>query len=175
VVNWVSYHVPFFLSACGACCYIYFHCSYLYNYYNYSRTVCIKCILRFSKISLLCRGDRGETESDFMDKSNVLCRSRKLGICCLWDSVTSLTNPFCLSYFECLYSFNLQWTVEIYAKMVCTWTVLFERILGNLKCKSDSTKSEKERALESANLYETFLQECDHEYRNHDNPWKRTS
>jgi len=23
--------------------YIYFHCSYLYNYYNYSRTLCIKC------------------------------------------------------------------------------------------------------------------------------------
>jgi len=23
--------------------YIYFHCSYLYNYYNYTRTLCIKC------------------------------------------------------------------------------------------------------------------------------------
>jgi hypothetical protein len=23
--------------------YRYFHCSYLYNYYNYSRTLCIKC------------------------------------------------------------------------------------------------------------------------------------
>jgi hypothetical protein len=22
---------------------IYFHCSYMYNYYNYSRTLCIKC------------------------------------------------------------------------------------------------------------------------------------
>ncbi len=25
------------------CCYIYFHCSYLYNNYSYSRTLCIKC------------------------------------------------------------------------------------------------------------------------------------
>ncbi len=25
------------------CCYIYFYWSYLYNYYNYSRTLCIKC------------------------------------------------------------------------------------------------------------------------------------
>jgi hypothetical protein len=25
------------------CCYIYFHCSYLYNCNNYSRTLCIKC------------------------------------------------------------------------------------------------------------------------------------
>jgi hypothetical protein len=25
------------------CCYIYFHCSYRYNYYNYTRTLCIKC------------------------------------------------------------------------------------------------------------------------------------
>jgi hypothetical protein len=24
-------------------CYMYFHCSYLYNYYNYSRTLCSKC------------------------------------------------------------------------------------------------------------------------------------
>jgi hypothetical protein len=24
-------------------CYIYFHCSYLYNYYNYSRTLCNMC------------------------------------------------------------------------------------------------------------------------------------
>jgi len=44
-------------------CYIYFHCSYLYNYYNYSRTFCIKCefqyfILRFNKISLLFRYHR---------------------------------------------------------------------------------------------------------------------
>jgi hypothetical protein len=47
------------------CCYIDFHCSYLYNYYNSSRPLCIKCwdsafrtkfqhfILRFNKISLL--------------------------------------------------------------------------------------------------------------------------
>ncbi len=25
------------------CCYIHFHCSYLYSYYNSSRTLCIKC------------------------------------------------------------------------------------------------------------------------------------
>jgi hypothetical protein len=50
------------------CCYIDFHCSYLYNYYNSSRTLCIKCwdsaafriefqhfILRSNKISLLLR------------------------------------------------------------------------------------------------------------------------
>ncbi len=47
------------------CCYIDFHCSYLYSYYNSSRTLCIKCwdsafrteikhfIPRFNKISLL--------------------------------------------------------------------------------------------------------------------------
>jgi hypothetical protein len=48
------------------CCYIDFHCSYRYSYYNSSRTLCMKCwdsafrtefehfILRFNKISLLC-------------------------------------------------------------------------------------------------------------------------
>jgi len=25
------------------CCCIYFHCCYVYNYYSYSRTLCIKC------------------------------------------------------------------------------------------------------------------------------------
>jgi hypothetical protein len=25
------------------CCNIYFHCSYMYNYYNYFRILCIKC------------------------------------------------------------------------------------------------------------------------------------
>jgi hypothetical protein len=25
------------------CCYIYFHCSYLYSYYDSSRTLCIQC------------------------------------------------------------------------------------------------------------------------------------
>jgi hypothetical protein len=36
----------FFLSPSIHCWYIYFHCSYLYNYYNYySRTLCIKCWL----------------------------------------------------------------------------------------------------------------------------------
>ncbi len=43
-------------------CYLYFHCSYLYNYYNYSRTYLVQQILsfsilivRFNIISLLCR------------------------------------------------------------------------------------------------------------------------
>jgi hypothetical protein len=78
------------------CCYIYFHCSNnCYNYsrtnncYNYSRTLCIKYwvshfILRFNKISFLCGyqwkrgwGSKeeeigGETEGDFIDKSDIL-------------------------------------------------------------------------------------------------------
>jgi hypothetical protein len=48
------------------CCYIDFQCSFLYSYYNSSRTLCIKCwdsafrtdlydfILRFNKISFIC-------------------------------------------------------------------------------------------------------------------------
>jgi len=52
VVNWVSSCVSFFLRA-SSCCYIYFHCSYLYNYYNYSLTLCTNAefqhfILRFN-------------------------------------------------------------------------------------------------------------------------------
>ncbi len=51
--------VPFFLPERLHCCYIYFHCSYLYSYYSSFRTLCIQwwdseCfVLRFSKISLL--------------------------------------------------------------------------------------------------------------------------
>jgi hypothetical protein len=53
------------------CCYIYFHHSYLYNNYNYSRTLNAEfqhLILSFNKISLLCReGIGGERERDFRD------------------------------------------------------------------------------------------------------------
>jgi hypothetical protein len=57
----------FFFPESLHCCYIDFHCSYLYSYYNSSRILCIKCwdsafrtefqhfILRFNKISLLYR------------------------------------------------------------------------------------------------------------------------
>jgi len=41
-VNWVSSYLSFFHERLHWC-YIYFHCSYLYNYYNYSQTLCIKC------------------------------------------------------------------------------------------------------------------------------------
>jgi hypothetical protein len=34
--------LPFFFLNVSTCCYIYFHCSYLYNNYNYSRTLCLK-------------------------------------------------------------------------------------------------------------------------------------
>jgi hypothetical protein len=54
------------------CCYTYFHCSYLYNYYNYSRTLCIKCwafrtelqhfILTFNKNVLTYFADTIERE-----------------------------------------------------------------------------------------------------------------
>ncbi len=40
----LSFILCFLFPECLHCCYIeYFHCSYLYNYYNYSRTFCIKC------------------------------------------------------------------------------------------------------------------------------------
>jgi hypothetical protein len=51
VVNWVSSCLSFFLSSSTDCCYIYFRCSYLYNYYNYSR------LLSFA--DTIERGDRG--------------------------------------------------------------------------------------------------------------------
>ncbi len=61
---WVSSWLSFFPERLH-CCYIVFHCSYLYSCYNSSLTLCIKCwisafrtefqhfILRFNKISLL--------------------------------------------------------------------------------------------------------------------------
>jgi len=42
VINWFSSCLSFFQSRLP-CSYIYFHHSYLHNYYNYSRTLCIKC------------------------------------------------------------------------------------------------------------------------------------
>ncbi len=70
------------------CCYIYFQCSYLYNYYNKSRTLCIKCtttivnlkpcalnaefqhfILRFT--IPLKRGDRGSKEAQRQGEDRV--------------------------------------------------------------------------------------------------------
>jgi hypothetical protein len=63
-------------------------CCYLYNYYNYSRTLCIKCRgsafqLRFNNISLLCgyhskEGIGGEREGDFMDNFTLLLHSGDL-------------------------------------------------------------------------------------------------
>jgi hypothetical protein len=32
-----------FLTTSTAVTYIFTHCSYMYNYYNYSRTLCIEC------------------------------------------------------------------------------------------------------------------------------------
>jgi len=65
--GFMSFTLSFFFFLSASHCYdIDFHCSYLYNYYNSSRTLCIKCwdsafrtefehfILRFNKISLLC-------------------------------------------------------------------------------------------------------------------------
>jgi hypothetical protein len=43
------------------CCYIYFHCSYLYNYYSYSRTLCIKCISYPDQIKFPYFADTTET------------------------------------------------------------------------------------------------------------------
>jgi hypothetical protein len=40
------------------CCYIYFYCSYLYNYYNHSRTLCIKLIKFHYFADAPERGDR---------------------------------------------------------------------------------------------------------------------
>jgi hypothetical protein len=75
------------------CCYIYFHCSYLYNYDSYSRTLCIKC-LSFSisywdliKIpyfaDTLKRGDRAwkqaQRQGDFTDNSIVTVVSLERG------------------------------------------------------------------------------------------------
>ncbi len=42
VVNWVSFYLFLFHEHLWYC-YMYFHCSYLYNYYDYSQTLCIKC------------------------------------------------------------------------------------------------------------------------------------
>jgi hypothetical protein len=61
MVNWVSSYLSFFLSA-STSCYIYFHCSYLDNYYNYSWTLCIKCwdIVKFPYFAAITeRGDSG--------------------------------------------------------------------------------------------------------------------
>ncbi len=53
-------------------CYIYFHCSSLYNYYNYSQTMCIKCwsfsishpdLIKFPYFADTTeRGDRGRKQ-----------------------------------------------------------------------------------------------------------------
>ncbi len=72
-LNFILSCLSFLWSASTAATYIYFQCSYLDNYYNYSRTLCIKYaefqhfILRFNKISLLSgyhhhrkRGQGGE-------------------------------------------------------------------------------------------------------------------
>ncbi len=66
-----------FPSLCLHSCYIYFHCSYLYNYYNYFDPCAFQHFIPIcNKISLLLwvprkegtggesRGDRAETEGD---------------------------------------------------------------------------------------------------------------
>jgi hypothetical protein len=87
-----EFHLSFFFPERLHCCYIDFHCSYLYSYYNSSRTLCIKCwdsafrtefqhfILRFSKIFLLIhmdttkRGVRGWKEAQRQDEHRVNLR-----------------------------------------------------------------------------------------------------
>jgi hypothetical protein len=80
VVNWVSSCLSFFLLSASTAATHIFTWSYLYNYYNYSRTLCIKCwvsvfrtelqrfILWFNKMSFTFadtteRGDRGWKEA----------------------------------------------------------------------------------------------------------------
>jgi hypothetical protein len=69
-----------------SCCYMYFHDTYLYNYYNYFQPCALNVefqhfILRFNKISLLCRyhwkrdrrWKRWWRQGDFKDNSIALC------------------------------------------------------------------------------------------------------
>ncbi len=41
--EYINIQQGFFFPERLHCCYIDFHCSYLYSYYNSSRTLCIKC------------------------------------------------------------------------------------------------------------------------------------
>ncbi len=84
--------LSFFFPEClHCCCYIYFHCSYTYNYYNYMEPCALNAefhhfIPRFNQTSLLCRisltqrGDWGWKEAQ-----------RRQG---------------CYIYFHCSYTYN---------------------------------------------------------------------
>jgi hypothetical protein len=42
-LGFLSFTMPSVFPGRLHCCYIDFHCSYMYSYYNSSRTLCIKC------------------------------------------------------------------------------------------------------------------------------------
>jgi hypothetical protein len=94
-------------------CYVYFHRSYLYNYYNYSLTLCIKyCvsdfILRFNKNFLtlqipLKEGIGGEREGDFSVQSsnyfeNTQALTTLINFMCKRKSCRWVTNPIDLTF-----------------------------------------------------------------------------
>jgi hypothetical protein len=108
MVFWVSPYLSFSLSAPERlhCCYIDFHCSDLYSYYNSSRTLCIKCwdsafrtefqhfILRFPYFTdTTKRGVRRWKTGWRQGEDRVtlrisLMRNFSLNITCIWISQT---------------------------------------------------------------------------------------
>ncbi len=94
---------------CCCCCCIYFHCSYLYNYYNDTRLCALNAeflhsILILNKISLLWgyhwkEGIGGEREGDFMVNFNIFYYLRTIVLkldskCCfIWNSYVVCLNP----------------------------------------------------------------------------------
>jgi len=84
----LSFILSFLFPEHHQCCYIYFHCSYLYNYYYYSRTLCIECWVSYWDLikypyftDTTERGDRGWKEPQRQGEDRVT-----LWITLLWRS-----------------------------------------------------------------------------------------
>jgi hypothetical protein len=87
VVNRVHpiFNPSFLFLECLHYCYKYFHCSYMYRYYNYSRTLCMS-YPNLIKISLFYeyhwfdveRGVRGWVEAQRQGKNKVILDSFKM-------------------------------------------------------------------------------------------------
>ncbi len=80
-------------------CYIYFHCSYLYNYYNYIQTLCIKrWVLVF--------------HTEIHDPSSECLFSKAISKCTDIQKLCISTSWFCFVFLK---------AIELSVKLPCLW------------------------------------------------------
>jgi hypothetical protein len=137
--NKLTFILSFLFPECVHCCYIYFHCSYLYKYYNCSQTIRIKWWVSYwDLIKFPCYrvtteiGDRGERENvksacDFPPLVCLLSRSYLLKTCGWYVGTFCTHNLSCYEYCKGHTTCSMTCYRPLISKTCITWTQIVFR------------------------------------------------